>query len=64
MEWYEIVLIILIAAFVAFIFGKMIYDKIKKKPSKECSCCQADLKRSIEEARREVCGIRNRNVKF
>ena len=59
MEWYEIVLIILIVSFVVFIFGKMIYNKIKNKPSKECSCCKANLKRSIEDAKREVCSIRN-----
>ena len=64
MEWYEILLIIAIVLFVSFIFGKMIYDRIKKKPSKECTCCQADIKRSIEEARREVCGIRDRGIRF
>ena len=60
MEWYEIVLIILIASFVCFIFGRMIYDKIKKKPSTECSCCKSNMQRSLKMAKKELCNLKSK----
>lgn len=40
MELYEILLIICIVLFVVFIFGREIYRKIKKLPSRECYACK------------------------
>lgn len=40
MEIYEIILIVLISLFVSYIFGKIIYRKIKKLPSSECCACK------------------------
>jgi hypothetical protein len=54
MEWYEYVVIVAAVAFVGYIFGKMIYNKIKGKPSYECSCCKSDLNKTIKKIEKEV----------
>ena len=50
----EIVLIIVTVSFVVFIFGRMIYKRIKGMPSEECSCCKSNMKRMMKRAKKEV----------
>ena len=50
----EIILIIVSASFVIFIFGRMIYKRIKGMPSEECGCCKSNMKRMIKAAKKEV----------
>ena len=52
MSWQEIVLIILAALFVCFIFGRMIYRRIKGKPSSECACCHKNMEKALREAKK------------
>ena len=53
MEFYEIVLIVLIIAFVVYIFGKEIYKKIKKIPTGECACCHSNSKNLLKKYRKK-----------
>ena len=53
MSPFEIIFIILIIAFVVFIFGREIYRKIKKRPSLECSYCHSNSKRLLKEYRKK-----------
>ena len=53
MEVYEILLIILIASFVVFIFGREIYKKIKKIPTGECSYCHSNSKKLLKQYRKK-----------
>ena len=50
----EIILIIASVSFVIFIFGRMIYKRIKGMPSSECSCCKSNMKRMMKAAKKEV----------
>lgn len=38
MQWWEILIIIVIASFVLFIFGERIYKYIKHIPVEDCDC--------------------------
>ena len=53
MSIYEKLLIIVIVAFVVFIFGREIYRKIKKLPSGECSYCHSSSKRLLKDYRKK-----------
>ena len=53
MEPYEIIFIILIIAFVVFIFGKEIYLKIKKLPNGECKYCHTSSKNLLKDYRKK-----------
>jgi hypothetical protein len=57
----EIILIIVSASFVVFIFGRMIYKRIKGMPSDECSSCKVNMKRAMKEAKKEVKKIKSMN---
>jgi hypothetical protein len=50
----EIILIVVSASFVVFIFGRMIYKRIKGMPSDECSCCKSNMKRMMKKAKKEI----------
>ena len=50
----EIILIVLSVSFVVFIFGRIIYKRIKGLPSDECSSCKTNLKRMMKEAKKEI----------
>lgn len=50
----EIILIIASVSFVIFIFGRMIYKRIKGMPSEECSCCKKNMKRMMKAAKKEA----------
>ena len=50
----EIILIIVSVFFVVFIFGRMIYKRIKGMPSEECSCCKSNMKRMMKKAKKEI----------
>ena len=54
MSFPEIMLIIISVLFVVFIFGRMIYKRIKGMPSDECSCCKSNMKRMMKRAKKEV----------
>lgn len=54
MSFEEIMVIILAAGFVCFIFGKEIYKKIKKIPSSECSCCKSNMSRALKDAKKAL----------
>ena len=45
MTVYEVLFLILIVAFVVFIFGREVYLKIKHKPSGECRYCHSNSKK-------------------
>ena len=49
----EIIVIVLVAGFVAFIFGKEIY-KHSKGESSECSCCKSNMNRALKKAKKEL----------
>lgn len=53
MEPYEIILIVVIALFVAFIFGREIYKIIKGK-SGECACCKHNMNKALKKAKRAL----------
>ena len=53
MDIYEILFIILIVAFVVFIFGREIYRKVKKLPSGECNYCHSSSKRLLKDYRKK-----------
>lgn len=53
MKFYEIALIILIIAFVLFVFGKEIYKKVKKIPSGECSLCHSNSRKLLKQYRKK-----------
>ena len=50
----EIILIVVSTSFVVFIFGRMIYKRIKGMPSDECSCCKSNMKRMMKKAKKEI----------
>lgn len=50
----EIILIVVSVSFVVFIFGRMIYKRIKGMPSDECSCCKSNMKRMMKKAKKEI----------
>ena len=50
----EIILIVVSASFVVYIFGKMIYDKIKGKPTAECASCKSNMSRMMKKAKKEA----------
>ena len=52
MSWQEIVLIIVAVLFVGFIFGRMIYNRIKGKPSSECASCHHNMEKALKEAKK------------
>lgn len=52
MSFGEILLIILAVLFVVFIFGRMIYRRIKGKPTGECACCQQRMEKALKEAKK------------
>ena len=54
MQFYEILLIIVIISFVVFIFGRQIYKKITHKPSDDCACCGMKSKRMLKEIRSSI----------
>lgn len=58
----EIILIIVSASFVVFIFGRMIYKRIKGMPSDECFSCKVNMKRAMKEAKKEIEKLKNGNV--
>ena len=49
----EIILIIVISLFVAFIFGREIFNHLKGNSS-ECSCCKNNMKRAMEKAKKAL----------
>ena len=49
----EFILIIVSVTFVFFIFGRMIYKKIKGQ-SDECSSCKINTKRMLKDIKKEV----------
>ena len=42
--WIEILVIVLIVAFLSFLIGKYIYRKKKGMPTGECACCASSKK--------------------
>ena len=54
MSFPEIMLFIVSVSFVIFVFGRMIYKRIKGMPSDECSCCKSNMKRMMKRAKKEV----------
>lgn len=50
----EIILIVISVTFVVFIFGRMIYRRIKGMPSQECSSCKINTKRMIKDVKKEL----------
>ena len=48
----EILLIIASVSFVCYIFGKMIYRRIKGLPSEECSSCKKNMTKMIKKAKK------------
>lgn len=49
----EIIVIVLVVGFVAFIFGREIYKHIKGN-SGECSCCKSNMHRAIKKAKKAI----------
>ena len=49
----EIILIVVSASFVLFIFGRMIYRRIKGQ-NDECNCCKVSKKRMIKDIKKEL----------
>ena len=54
MDIIEILIIISIISFVAFIFGREIYNRIMNKPTGECKVCNMRSKRTLDEMRRAI----------
>lgn len=54
MDFIEILLIIIIAGFVCWVFGTEIYKKTKHKPTGECECCAMKSKRVMKEIRKQI----------
>ena len=54
MSFPEIILIIASASFVCYIFGKMIYKRIKGMPSDECCSCKKNMTRMMNKAKKEA----------
>ena len=54
MSFPEIILIIASVSFVCFIFGKMIYRRVKGMPSEECSSCKSNMARMMKKAKKEA----------
>lgn len=50
----EILLIIVSVSFVVFIFGRMIYKRIKGMPSDECSSCKVNMQKMMKKAKKEA----------
>ena len=50
----EIILIVVSASFVLFIFGRMIYKRIKGMPSDECSSCKVNMQKMMKKAKKEA----------
>lgn len=53
MSFEEVVLIIIIVAFVVFIFGREIYKKVKKLPTGECSFCHSSSRNLLKNYRKK-----------
>lgn len=53
MTIYEVLFIILIVAFVVFIFGREVYLKIKHKSSGECRYCHSNSKKLLKQYRKK-----------
>ena len=49
----EIILIIISVSFVLFIFGRMIYKRIKGV-NDECNSCKSNLKRMMKDVKKEL----------
>jgi len=54
MELIEIIVITISVLVVASVVGIWIYKKVKHKPTGECACCQANMKKTIKKMRREM----------
>ena len=50
MEWYEILIILLIIIFLGSLIGRYIYKKNKGLPTGECACCKAAKKNALVKA--------------
>ena len=47
--WIEILVIAIVALFLAFVLGRYIYKKIKHLPTGECECCHKSKKQLLKE---------------
>ena len=47
--WIEILVIVLVVAFLAFIIGRYIYKKVHHLPTGECECCHKGTKQLVKE---------------
>lgn len=54
MSFPEVILIILSVSFVSFIFGRMIYRRIKGMPNEECSSCKVKTKKILKSVKKEL----------
>jgi hypothetical protein len=50
----EIIVIIACILIVGGVFGKYVYRKTKKLPSKECTYCSKKMKRAVSNAIKEI----------
>ena len=50
MQFYEILVILLVVIFLSAIIGSYIYKKIKHQPTGECACCRRDKKNALVRA--------------
>jgi len=50
----EIILIVVASLFVVFIFGRMIYKRIKGLPSDDCAACKANMSSAMKKAKKAV----------
>lgn len=48
MQSIEIIVMILAVAIVASVLGRWIYKKMHHKPTGECACCQARMKKAFK----------------
>ena len=47
--WLEILVIILVIAFLGFVIGRYIYKKAHHLPTGECECCHKSSKQLLKE---------------
>ena len=50
----EIIVIIVCVLIVGGVFGRFVYRKINKMPSKECAYCSKKMKRAVSNAIKEI----------
>lgn len=51
--WIEILVVVIIIAFLGFVVGRYIYKKAHHMPTGECECCHKSKKQLLNEYHKE-----------